>query len=204
MDSLILVNGDTDSIMVGKKTGEPFSSDEQNKLLAELNSHFPETISWEADGYFPTAIIFAAKNYALYDGKKIKTKGSALRDQKKEPALRKFLDQIIKSIIEEKADFKEIYDLYAKEIMNLKDIKPWSAKRTYTEKVDSSKRANETKVKDALNGSDYKPGDKFYVFYLPNRELCLAEKFTGEYDQMKLLKRLYDTSKVFDSVLPIE
>ena len=85
-----------------------------------------------------------------------------------------------------------------------KSKKPWCTKKTYTEKIDTSERANETKVKDALLNSDYRPGDKLWVFYKKDKSLCLSEKFNGEYDEFHLLKGLYTATKIFANVIDVD
>ena len=50
---------------------------------------------FRSDGYFDTIIVLKAKNYILCNNGKIKYKGSALKDPKKELALKEFIDKII-------------------------------------------------------------------------------------------------------------
>src|ERR1035437_7321349 len=206
MNNFLLVNADTDSISICKQDMSPFSEEEQDKLLEDLNGQFPEHINFEEDGYFPVLIVLAAKNYILYDGKKIKTKGSSLKDTKKEPALREFLDSCIKLLVEDapQEQLVEIYNKYVKEALNVTDIKRWCSKKTITTAVETSERANETKVKDAIAGSEYKQGDKVYTFFKLDKSLCLVENFNGDYDKRKLLERLHKTSLVFKSILPVK
>lgn len=193
---------DTDSLTVSKKDGSEFCKNELEALTEELNSLFPPGIKWEFEFYIPKIIVLKSKNYILYDGKKIKTKGSSLRDQKREPALKAFLNEIIESIVFNRNDFSEIYNKYVSQIFNIKDIKPWASKKSYTEKLDTSERLNETKIKDTLEGSEYKPGDRFYVFFKEDESLCLVENFNGDYSIDRLLEKLYKTSQIFANVLP--
>lgn len=207
---LILINGDTDSIMVGKPDGSPFSDVEQKQLLTELNSQFPENIRFEEDGYFSSVIILKAKNYILQDQKgKVKTKGSALRDQKKEKGLREMMNRMIEVMLKpempvDKALLTEIYMEYVKEIVDVKDITRWCTKKSYSQAVETSTRTNETKVKDAIQGTDYKIGDKLFLFYKEDDTLCLIEKFSGDYSKVRLLKRLFDTVKIFANVIEVK
>jgi len=200
-----LLNGlDTDSIMVSKPDGSTFNIEEQALLLAELNALFEDGINWEHDGVYPKVLYLRAKNYILFDGKTIKTKGSSLRDQKKEPAMREFLDTIIKALIDDKPhiELTHIYEQYVKEALNVTDIKRWCSKKSITEKTESSDRANETKIMDAIAGSEYKQADKVYLFFKEDGSLCLAEHFDGQYSKTKMLERLYKTAQVFSSILP--
>lgn len=204
MHNFIISNADTDSIMFCKPDKTEFSLEEQENLLKELNSLYPEKIKFEHDGIFETVIILKAKNYILYDGKKLKTKGSALRDQKKPVALRELCDEIIKAMIEDKANFSEIYTKYVLEAMNVTNIKRWSTKKGITDKVLNAKRANEQKVLDAIENSEYVEGDKCFVFFKNDESLCLAENFDGDYHVDRLLEKIYKTTKVFEAVLPID
>ncbi len=203
-NELILVNCDTDAISFCKQDMSEISEIEQQVYLDSLNSLFPEKIKFEHDGYFPSFVVLAAKNYILFDGNKIKTKGSSLRDQKKEPALREFLDKAIESVVNDAPydSLTQLYQHYIKEAMNVTNIKRWSSKKTLTSKVETSTRANETKLKDAVAGSEYVEADRVYVFFKEDETLCLAEKFDGDYNKMRLVKKLHKTSQTFKNVLP--
>lgn len=198
-----LVNCDTDSIMVCKPDGIKYSIVEQETLLKELNSLFPEQIRWELEDTFKKVIILKAKNYILQseDGK-ITYKGSALKDQKKPIALKEFLHEIIDTILIEKYDYVTIYNKYVKEILNMTDIKRWASKRTITEKVLEGTRTNETKVMDAINNTEYTEGDKIWLYFNNIDELVLVENYNNDHNVIKLLKSLHNTAKTFDNIIP--
>lgn len=199
-----LVNCDTDSIMVCKPDGAEFSKEEQEKLLKELNSLFPEMIKWEADGEFETVLILKAKNYVMKSKEgKVTIKGSSIRDPKREPALKEFIDAIIQAIITKKYNYIELYEAYVREILNVKDIKRWCSKKTVTSKVMESERLNEIKIKEAIFGSEYREGDKVYLYYTPGDNLRLVENFDGRYNKIRLLKKLYNTISIFSNILDI-
>lgn len=194
---------DTDSLFMKKQNQEPFSEEEQEQLLQSLNSQFGAGIRWELNGLFSKLITLKAKNYIMYDGKSIKIKGSGLKSSKTEIAFKEFMNSIIESMVFERNDYLDIYNKYVKEIMDIKDIKRFATKKTYTSKIDTSERTNETKVKDAIEGSDYRDGDKLYLIYRSDDTLCLIENYNGDYNRKRLLKRLYDTIKIFKNVLDI-
>lgn len=181
-----------------------FSKDEIKNYVKEINDISPEYMVWADDGYYPFCCVLKAKNYILYDGKKITIKGSGLKDQKRPQKHRDFYKEIINCFIEDKINYTEIYNKYVKEIMNIQDIKPWCTKKSYTEKIDTSPRANETKVKDCLIGSEYRQGDKLWVFYKEDKTLCLFENFNKEYDKDHLLKGLHSATKIFGNILNIK
>lgn len=195
-----LVNADTDSITIcfGQT---PLSEKEQFNLLKELNSLFPEKINFEFDGYFKKVIVFKAKNYILWDGTKTKSKGSALKSGNKEIALREFIQETVQSILHERNDFTDIYHKYVKEALNIQDIKRWSSRKTLSHKTFDSERANESKIVDAIQGTEYKNGDRVWLFFKEDGTLELIERFDGNYDKVKLVKKLFETSKLFKSVL---
>jgi DNA polymerase, archaea type len=93
---------DTDSISFCKPNFAPFSGEEQEQLLVELNGLMDTGIVFEDDGYFSHILAIAAKNYCLKDAKtgKIKLKGSSIMDSKKETALKEFMSGVINAIIE--------------------------------------------------------------------------------------------------------
>lgn len=196
----IITNIDTDSFSYGKQDGSFISEEERESFRQNLNALYPKNISWEPDGYFTKFIVLRAKNYVLYDGKKIKYKGSALRNPALEPALKEFINRIVESIIYETGNCQEIYNEYVKEIQNVKDIKRWSCRKTLTSKTYNSERANETKIKDAVEETEYVEGDRVHVFYLPDGSLCLSEEYQGIYDKEKLLEKLFKAGQRFSPI----
>lgn len=71
----ILIGADTDSVLINKANGDPWTEEEREEFLNNLNSLFPEKINFEDDGYFAKVIVLKAKNYLLWDGKKAKIRG---------------------------------------------------------------------------------------------------------------------------------
>jgi DNA polymerase elongation subunit (family B) len=174
MYNFIIVNADTDSIMVSKPDGNEFTNEEQEALIKELNDMFPEHINWDEDGYFDRVVVIKAKNYALKESgsDKVKLKGSSIKDQKKEPALREMMDKMIDAMIFDKQDtLVSIYTEYIKEAIHVQDIRRWCQKKTITESVmdcgnpKNKVRKNEKDVWDAIkNLSGIQQGDKAYVY----------------------------------------
>jgi hypothetical protein len=200
-----LVNADTDSITVCKKDQSEFSKEEQESLLAELNSLFPKGIHWEDDGDYRKIIVLKAKNYVLLDRKgNVKYKGSAIKATQKEPALKEFIKAIIDSMLNDRNDYQEIYHRYIKEACNIQDIKRWSSRKTISERTLNSERKNETRIKDAIAGTEIVEGDRCHVFFKDKDTLELVQNFDGTYCLDKLLQKIYDTSWTFDSVLDCE
>ena len=59
----------------------------------------------------------------------------------------------------------------------------------------------EQKIVDAIEDTEYKEGDRVWLFFKEDGTLELCENFTGEYDKMALVKKLYNTAKLFWPVL---
>ncbi len=195
-----IANIDTDSISFTDR-GRDIPPEERNALLKDLNSLYPSRIVFADDGYFKKAIIVKTKNYLLWDGKKIKYKGNSLKASQKSPALKQFIKDILDSILEDRTDFTNIYNRYVREINNLSDMSRWVDRKTVSEAVMTSTRLNETKIKDAIQGSEYVQGDRVYLFSKNDDTLDLLENFNGDYSKTNLLNKLFDTSQVFETVL---
>lgn len=206
----ILINCDTDSITIAKKDQSELSEQERKDILDKINSLYPDRIRFEDDGYFDTVIVFKAKNYVLFDGKKVKSKGSAIKATTKEPALQNFIKEIINVMLFMKNpedinhNCQDTYLQYVKEACNIEDIKRWSKRVTISSKTLESTRANETKVIDALEGTEFSEGDRVYLYFKPDDSLGLANNFDGSYNVDKMLKKVYDTVCVFETILPIK
>jgi len=90
-----ILEADTDGIYL---SSEKFFAD-PDALLALVAPILPTGIELEYDGRYTAMFCYKAKNYALYDGKKITFKGSALRSRGIEPFLKKLSDQLIKFLL---------------------------------------------------------------------------------------------------------
>lgn len=212
----LIAPSDTDSISFCKRDMTGFTPEELKSLLGEINEQSPEKVLWEDDGYYDTIIALKAKNYILYDpnakkGKKQLTiKGSALKGSTKSEALKEFIKRVIDTMVYTKEiekinpSLQDVYNQYVGEIMKIKEIKRWSARKTLSSTMIKSTRTNETKVMDAIKGSDYREGDRFHVYYKPDDSLSLSENFDGVYNKPRLLENLYDTITIFDKVLPVK
>lgn len=204
MNNFQIVNADTDSISfcLGDRSFIP--KDQRNAFVKEINGLSPEFMTWADDGYYKKVIILMAKNYVLQteDGK-IKYKGSAIKAPGKPLALREFIKELLSLMLEDKTNYLEVYNKYAREILNLKDIKRWADRKTITDKTMNSPRTNESKVRDAIMGTEYVEGNRIWTFFKSDKSLCLMEKFDGDYDRNSLLKKLYNTVEIFSKVLDI-
>lgn len=212
----IIAPSDTDSISFCKRDMSAFSPEEIRSLLAEINEQSPEKVLWEDDGVYKTIIALKAKNYVLYNPSakkekdRLKIKGSALKGSTRPEAVKEMIKNFVEIMAytenrDEIMDkLQRTYETFVYEAMNVQNIKRWSARKTLSSKMQESDRANETKVIDAIKGTDYREGDRFWVFKMPDESLKLAEHFDGTYDKTHLLKNLYNTVEIFSYVLPIK
>jgi DNA polymerase, archaea type len=165
-----LVNVDTDSFSITK--GTKTTSAEFTILLATLNSLYSSLIKWEDDGIYEKVIVIRAKNYVLVKNGKIKYKGSAITDQKKEPALIEMLERMIDALLnDERAALPVIYRTYIKEALDIQFINRWTTKKTVTKSVLNPSRLTEQKILNAINESIDKKivegiseGDKVWIY----------------------------------------
>jgi DNA polymerase I len=227
---------DTDSISFCKPDMGSFTETEQSRLLDELNSLMDKGIVFEDDGYFSQILAVAAKNYCLVENgsSKIKMKGSSIKDAKKEPMLRQFMDEVIDSLLYERGTVPAIYERYCNEARNITDISKWAVKKSISKKLLSSERKQETDVVAALGDvSQYREGDKVFIYntarkFVPdldeqgNEQLYKSGKNKGKVkgDWVKVLKltkdwnndpdiehyltRVYDTLSIFEEVLDMK
>lgn len=206
--NFVLANVDTDSLSFGKQDGSPFTEEEQQQLIDELNSHFPEKIKFSHDGYFDRVIILKAKNYILFQDGKIKKKGSSLKSSKIEKGLLDLMNQVIEALIYDRQDtLLDIYKSFILEVNQLTDINRWTKKLTVTEKVLNPVRKNEQKPYDAILGKGLSQGDKFWVFETNDDKLCLANDWdvsNPTHDVVHLMDRIWKTMLIFKNVIPIE
>jgi DNA polymerase I len=206
----IIGPSDTDSISFCKQDMSEFSPEEIKTLLGEINEQSPDKVLWEDDGLYKTIVALKAKNYVLYDGKKLKIKGSALKATTKSPAMKEFIRKTIDTMVytenieEVNPKLKEIYDGYVKEAVSVGDMKRWATRKTLSETMAKSTRKNETAPMDAIKGSDYRMGDRFHIYRMPDDTYKLVEHYDGVYCKETLLSHIWDTVAVFGFVLPVK
>lgn len=87
----IILEADTDGIYLSSER----YFDEPDTLLAKVAGILPPGIELEYDGRYTAMWSYKAKNYALYDGKKITIRGSALRSRGIEPFLKKLGNKLV-------------------------------------------------------------------------------------------------------------
>lgn len=207
--SFILTNCDTDSISICKPDMSPFSDEEAKQLLGELNSIMPPGIKFEDDGIFDTFIVAAAKNYYMVpvDGGKPKTKGSAFKSSKAEPAVKEMQQKILKAITNKDYGpdrLAEIYNAYIKEVLHVTDMKRWVSRKTITQKVLISTRKNETSIVEAVAPEKLDVGNKVWLYYDNTDTLKDVDNWTGDHSTKRLLQKVFKGVQIFKSFLDVK
>lgn len=201
-----IVGGDTDSIMFCKQDMSLFTEKEQEDLIAEINALLPKEIKFANDGLFSRVVYAKAKNYVMVDQKgKRKVKGSAFKSSTLEPIIKDLINELVDAMIQDKQQtLVEIYHKYVKMVNDIKDMKPWAKKITLSPTTFKSERKNETKIIDAIKGTEYGSGDRIYLYTRPDDTLNLVEKFDGEYDKDTYYEKLFKATQRFQTILPVK
>lgn len=208
-----IANADTDSILVTKEDNSIFTDEEQNDLLVEINSLMPPKIKFAHDGVFPLAVVFASKNYILKKWNKKKNeyeiiyKGSALKAPMLEANLRNFLKDAVNLMLENNVEcIPDLYKILVSKIYNLTSIQGFTFKVPLTpNKMDyESEHPSAKKVQRLIERHklEVNVSDKLNCFYLEDGELELEEHFNGACDRIRLIEKLWNTSKRFENLLP--
>ena len=90
-----ILEADTDGIYLSSDT----FFNQPEALLERVIGVLPPGIELEYDGRYEAMFCYKAKNYALYDGKKVIIRGSALRSRGIEPYLKKLGNQLIRFLV---------------------------------------------------------------------------------------------------------
>jgi DNA polymerase, archaea type len=109
----VILEADTDGIYLSS----PEHYAEPEVLLAKAAAILPPKIELEYDGRYEAMFCYKAKNYALYDGREITIRGSALRSRGIEPYLKRLSDALIHHLLGAGGDSPlELVEHYRREI----------------------------------------------------------------------------------------
>jgi len=90
-----ILEADTDGIYLSS----PEHFGDPGRLLAAISGLLPKGVDLEHDGSYAAMFCYKAKNYALYDGRRIILRGSALRSRGMERYLRRLTDRLIRHLL---------------------------------------------------------------------------------------------------------
>ncbi len=98
----IIAPTDTDSISFCKSDMSPFSKEEIDDLINEINTISPEYMIWDNDGYYDKCLVLKAKNYVLMEkNKPLKIRGSSLKSATKEKIFIQFINDVIEILLQD-------------------------------------------------------------------------------------------------------
>ena len=197
---------------------------EPERLRGELAKELPPGIEVEFDEQFDAMFSYKAKNYALLtrDGEVI-LKGGALKSRGLEKFQRVFLEEMIKLLMEDKAEaIPQLRDDYERRIrdgempieMLMKTDTLQDSLEKYRQKIAGSTRNRAAAYELALaSGRNYKPGDQisYYVKATPKRVAAYeAAKLASDFDSQVrdenvdyYVAKLADLVKKFSGVLGV-
>ena len=206
-----LVNVDTDSFSVTNGTAP--TPEEFEEEIKDLNSLYPKLIRWENDGVFDRVIVVAAKNYVMKSGNSVKYKGSSIKDQKKEPILRRMMDELFNSLLSDNDNIERIYESYCRKALEIDNINDWSVKKTVTRSVINETTSGQANINAAIKGRGFSEGDKIWLYVkedpekpadVNKKKYALIEDFQGEYHVWHYVKRVYDTLSILENLIDIK
>jgi len=195
-----LVNIDTDALSFTKQDGAEFTAKEKEYIFGYLNQIM--YCEWEPDGEYENFLVVKAKNYLTFNGKRKSVTGSGFRDAKKEAKMKDMMNEIGDACLFNRVeDIDAIYKKYIVESQDVADIKLWSQKRTLSKKTYDSERKQEVDLVNAVEDTDYKVGDKIWVYKNTDSGLSLVENWNSDESKAHLLKRCRSTLEIFKTVL---
>jgi DNA polymerase I len=213
-----VIEVDTDGIYFvppdGKDAGE---------LRSELAKELPAGIEVEFDEQFDAMFSYKAKNYALLTREgEVVIKGGALKSRGLEKFQRVFMEEMIKLVMEEKADaigaLREDFEQKIRKQewpidMLMKTDTLQDSLEKYKGKIAGSARNRAAAYELALtSGRAYKPGDRisYYVKATPKKVAAYeAAKLASEFDPQNrdenvdyYIAKLADLVKKFSTFIP--
>ncbi|MBN2068947.1 MAG: DNA polymerase [Opitutales bacterium] len=197
---------------------------EQPEALLEKVLHvLPEGIALEYDGSYESMFCYKAKNYALYDGKHVLLRGSALRSRGVEPFLSELSDTLIKHQLGAiETEPSALLEEFRKKIENNKMPVEQLAKSeylsmapaSYKKKMDAGGKPRRAALEVALKmDREPKMGEKVRYYIKPKEKgqtsdwqralpLEAYDATTAPYDPQYYLKKLKDWAVRYEEFLP--
>ena len=154
---------------------EPGDDETESALSAALTAVLPEGIDVEFDGRFRAMFSYRMKNYALLDEEgRLSIKGAALKSRGLEPFQRRFMEEMLKLILEGRpAAVRDLYESYLGRI----EDRSWpiqtfaktetlqDSPQTYQEKIEGSRRSRSAAYELALSSDRaYRQGDQISYY----------------------------------------
>lgn len=170
-----VLEADTDGLYVHSKK----YYEDPDKLLEKAKSLLPKGVDLEFGGSYEAMFCYKAKNYALYDGKKVTIRGSALRSRATEPFLKELSDCLIHYLLgAKKKSPVKLIDEMIQEIESGKMAIERLAKgeylsqnpEAYEKQVEAGGKSRRASLEVALKSKkNYKMGDQVR-YYITEKE----------------------------------
>jgi len=167
-----------------------------DKFAQKVDDQMPEGISVELGGQFDAMLSYKVKNYALLspDGE-LTIKGSGMKSRGLEPFLRRFIEDSIRLILEDRAgEMKALYEQVKRDLTEGRIPVKKLAKTailvdslaTYRKKLETTRRSRQAQYEVALRNPDrFKPGDPVSYYISGGSAKVKAyevAKLVGEYN----------------------
>jgi DNA polymerase elongation subunit (family B) len=172
------------------------TSEDEDRLLAEMGAILPEGISLELDGRYQVMFSYKMKNYALLDeAGRLSITGSGLRSRGLELFQREWMEEMflhllrgepqkIRELTRRYAEAFEQHTLDVRKFMKTETLQ--DSLETYRDKIKGSRRNPAAAYELALrSGRPYQPGDQisYYVSGTSKKvKVHEAAKLAGEWD----------------------
>ncbi|GIW59386.1 MAG: hypothetical protein KatS3mg087_0452 [Patescibacteria group bacterium] len=193
--------------------GEVLEVDTDGVLVAYRDKSELETIvdammrdtgyTMEID-YYQSAVVLAAKNYALLDdGGEIIVHGASLRSRSASSYVQELINELLNRLlmVREESDYDRIIDWLAESAMSFGSVEP----ERLVERVRISDKTTGRKDLAFLDDELPKVGDVCYIYYEVGRSGRVVRKTLPEsinLDRAKYLERYYKSIERFKTVKP--
>ncbi len=167
-----------------------------DKFTQKIDDQMPEGISVELGGEYDAMLSYKVKNYALLssDGE-LTIKGSGMKSRGLEPFLRRFIEDSIRLILEDRADemerlYEEVKHDLSEGDMPVRKLAKTAilvdSLATYRKKLETTRRGRQAQYEVALRNPDrFKPGDPVSYYISGDSAKVKAyevAKLVGEYN----------------------
>lgn len=187
---------DTDGIYF-QPSGQHTTFEYEQQLIDKVSTALGAGVRLTHDGRWRAMLSLRLKNYALlgYDGR-LTLKGSALRNRREEPFVRRLIQELCLSYLdpEQQPEPRERYLHYASEVL-ARRLTPEDIARTET--VTDGSRNTDLGRRLAAAVGQARVGERVAVYQREGGSLAPIESFAGDEDRAYLLRRLRDAAERF-------
>lgn len=187
---------DTDGVYF-QLQDEPATLEHELELIDSVSEALGAGIRLTHDGRWQSMLSLRLKNYALlgYD-ERLTLKGSALRNRREEPFVRRLIHELCLSFLapEQQPQPRERYLQYVEAVLG-RHFDPGDIARTET--ITEASRSTELGRRLSAAVGRARVGERVAVYQRDNGDLAPVEDFAGDEDRTYLLRRLRDAAERF-------